>query len=44
MLNWELFKPRNLVIIALIAVIALFAYNHFANKTGGAGASSQSGN
>jgi hypothetical protein len=36
MLNWELFKPRNLIVVAVIAVVALVAYNHFFKKaTGG---------
>jgi hypothetical protein len=40
-MNWELFKPRNLIVVAVIAVIAIFAYNYFHNKIGGANAPSQ---
>lgn len=29
MVNWELFKPRNLFIVAVFSVLGYFIYNHF---------------
>ena len=36
MLNWELFSPRNLIVIALFSVVAIVGYNYFHKKIGGA--------
>lgn len=33
MINWDLFSPRNLFMIAVLALIALMAYKHFAGNT-----------
>jgi hypothetical protein len=33
MINWELFQPRNLFVIAVFSVIAFMIYNHFAKSS-----------
>lgn len=35
MLNWELFTPRNIAVIAIISIVAIGGYNYFHNKIGG---------
>lgn len=35
MLNWQLLSPRNLVVIAVIAVSSIIGYNYFHKKIGG---------
>jgi hypothetical protein len=35
MLNWELFTPRNIALIAVVSVIAIAGYNFFHKKIGG---------
>lgn len=35
MLNFELFSPRNLFVIAVISLIAFAGYNYFHKKIGG---------
>lgn len=32
MVNWDMLKPRNLFVIAAIAVGAFYIFNHFAAK------------
>lgn len=38
MLNWELFSPRNLFLIAFISLVAFAGYNFFHKKIGGSDA------
>jgi hypothetical protein len=35
MLNWELFSPRNLFAVAVMAILAFVIYNYFSKKVGG---------
>lgn len=29
MINWELFQPRNLFVVAVISITAYMIFNHF---------------
>jgi hypothetical protein len=35
MINWELFSPKNLAVVALLALLALVVFNYFFKRHAG---------